>query len=174
MKEGREKLFGKVMCSKKSGIEKIICCDKLWTKKTGEARRKQQEEGEEEKEDIRIEKDANDGKNLDKEESRASENLRQEEKCGELKQEEILKYRKHQYKENPTMRLIPADIEIVMGCDHCGPEITELALHKCEECEDSWVAEDYTLCILGNDVISLFPSLDSEGTGKIVRKEVQQ
>ena len=32
--------------------------------------------------------------------------------------------------------------------------------------------EDYSLCIIGNDVISLFPSLDSITTGKIVREEV--
>ena len=34
--------------------------------------------------------------------------------------------------------------------------------------------EDYTLCILGNDVVSLFPSLESKVTGKIVREEVQR
>ena len=30
------------------------------------------------------------------------------------------------------------------------------------------------VCILGNDVVSLFPSLDSKDTGKIVREEVQR
>ena len=32
--------------------------------------------------------------------------------------------------------------------------------------------EDYALCIIGNDVVSLFPSLDSVDTGRIVREEV--
>ena len=32
--------------------------------------------------------------------------------------------------------------------------------------------EDYTLFIIVNDVISLFPSLDSVNTGRIVREEV--
>ena len=34
--------------------------------------------------------------------------------------------------------------------------------------------EDYTLTVIGNDVISLFPSLNSENTGKIVREEVEK
>ena len=39
-------------------------------------------------------------------------------------------------------------------------------------CGRGWIREDYTLCIIGNDVVSIFPSLDSENTGKIVRQEV--
>ena len=70
------------------------------------------------------------------------------------------------------MRLTPEDTELVMECDICGPDITECALHKCEECGDSWLREDYTLCIIGNYVVSLFSILDSETTGKIVREEV--
>ena len=34
MKEGREKLQQKLMCSKKDGIKIISCCDKLWDKKS--------------------------------------------------------------------------------------------------------------------------------------------
>ena len=65
------------------------------------------------------------------------------------------------------------DVRMVMDCDHCGPEVTECMLDDCDECETSWVREDYVLCVLGNDVVSLFPSLDSVTTGKIVRGEVE-
>ena len=56
--------------------------------------------------------------------------------------------------------------------DHCGPDLTETVRTDCDECGDGWVREDYSLWIIGNDVISLFPSLDSITTGRIVRGEV--
>ena len=94
--------------------------------------------------------------------------------CKEEKHEEIMKYRMHQYKENPNMKITGEDIEIAMNCDHCGPCITDQVRHDCGECGEGWVREDYTLCIIGNDVVSLFPSLESEATGRIVREEVSR
>ena len=94
--------------------------------------------------------------------------------CGQEKGEEILKYRRHQYKENPSMNITGEDLMLVMDCDHCGPAVTENVREDCEECGQGWVREDYTLCILGNDVISLFPSLDSKTTGRIIRGEVSR
>ena len=85
-----------------------------------------------------------------------------------------MKYRMHQYKENPNMKITGEDIEIAMNCDHCGPCITDQVRHDCGECGEGWVREDYTLCIIGNDVVSLFPSLESEATGRIVREEVSR
>ena len=41
--------------------------------------------------------------------------------CGEQKDEEILKFRKHQYNENPGMSLCGEDVQIVMECDEFGP-----------------------------------------------------
>ena len=71
------------------------------------------------------------------------------------------------------MAVTGEDVQLVMACDSCGPSITEFVREDCEDCcGDSWVREDYTMCILGNDVISLFPSLESEQTGKIIRGEV--
>ena len=52
--------------------------------------------------------------------------------------------------------------------------MTDCVRQDCDECGQGWVKEDYTLCVIGNDVISLFPSLDSITTGKIVREEVQR
>ena len=43
MKEGREKLFEKVMCSKKDGLRRVACCEKLWHKKRREARKREEE-----------------------------------------------------------------------------------------------------------------------------------
>ena len=49
-------------------------------------------------------------------------------------------------------------MQTVMECDECGPSMTEYLLKDCDECGSSWVREDYTLTIIGNDVISLsFP-----------------
>ena len=95
--------------------------------------------------------------------------------CKVDKTEEILKFRSHQYKENPGMSLTGEDIETALECNHCGPWLTDMLRQDCEEegcCGRGWVREDYALCIVGNDVVSLFPSLDSENTGKIVREEV--
>ena len=78
-----------------------------------------------------------------------------------------MKYRKHQYIENPVMELSGEDIQMVMECDHCGPGVTECLLVECDDCGKSWVREDYTMCIIGNDVVCLFPSLDSVNTDRI-------
>ena len=53
-------------------------------------------------------------------------------------------------------------------------DMFESVRQDCDECGQGWVKEDYTLCIIGKDVISLFPSLDSITTGKIVREEVER
>jgi hypothetical protein len=86
--------------------------------------------------------------------------------------EEVVKYRKFQYETNERMKLTGDDLMIVMDCNHCGPDLTDEIRKECLCCGDGWVREDYTLCIIGNDVISLFPSLDSVNTGRIVREEV--
>ena len=86
--------------------------------------------------------------------------------------EEVVKYRKFQYETNERMKLTGDDLMIVMDCNHCGPDLTDEIRKECLCCGDGWVREDYTLCIIGNDVISLFPSQDSVNTGRIVREEV--
>ena len=62
------------------------------------------------------------------------------------------------------MKLDGNDMMMVMECDDCGPMMTEYLLKDCEECGPAWVRENYTLTVLGNDVIALFPSLDSVNT----------
>ena len=92
-----------------------------------------------------------------------------EERCDLEKQEETLEYRRQQYEGNPDMAVTGEDMQTVLDCDHCGPDLTETVRTDCDECGDGWVREDYSLWIIGNDVISLFPSLDSITTGRIVR-----
>ena len=79
----------------------------------------------------------------------------------------------HQYRTNPVMKISGDDVQLMMECDHCGPEITEYMQEECYECFSSWVREDYTMCVIGNDVTSLCPSLESVNTGRIVREEVE-
>ena len=85
-----------------------------------------------------------------------------------------MRFRIHQYTSNPKMAITGEEAQMVLDCDDCGPEMSECVRHDCDEYGAGWVREDYTLCIIGNDVISLFPSLDSETTGKIVREEVER
>ena len=46
----------------------------------------------------------------------------------------------------------------------------EIDCDECQGCGTSCGREDFTLSVMGTDVISLFPSLDS----KIVREEVEK
>ena len=73
------------------------------------------------------------------------------------------------------MEITGEDLDIVLECDHCGPWMTDMVRQDCKQdgcCGEGWVREDYALCIIGNNVVSLFPSLDSVDTGRIVREEV--
>jgi hypothetical protein len=79
-----------------------------------------------------------------------------------------------EYKNNPEMELDGQEMQTVMECDECGPSMTEYLLHECGECGTSWVKEDYSLTLVGNDVIALFPSMESKNTGRIVREEVEK
>ena len=45
-------------------------------------------------------------------------------------------------------------------------------LDDCEECGDGIDEKDLEVCLLGNDVVVLFPSIKSKNTGKIVRRRV--
>ena len=177
-KEGREKLLEKLMCRKSDGLRRLACCDHLWTKKSKSAReagKTQQEHEEEEIGNQENEEEAGmETHEEDNEEQHRKENDPRKWGCLGQKNEEILRYRQHQYRENPTMKLTPEDAEEARDCDICGPDITECVLEKCEDCGDSWVEEDYTMCIIGNDVVSLFPNLDSKKTGEIVREEVSR
>jgi ferredoxin len=64
------------------------------------------------------------------------EELRQEEEedeesCKKEKHEEIMKFRMHQYNENPNMKITGEDIKLVMNCDHCGPCVTDQVRQDC-------------------------------------------
>ena len=146
--EGREKLCKKMRCKgnghRNEGARILAGCEKMWRMKSYQAR----------------------GVN--------DEDQGFGEGCNDVKYEEVTKLRMQEYEENPNMELSGKEMQIVMECDECGPSMTEYLLSDCAECGTSWVREDYTLSVIGNDVISLFPSLDSVNTSKIVREEVEK
>ena len=57
-------------------------------------------------------------------------------------------------------------------CDRCGRMWRDMMEENCEECGDGLFWEDQEICLLGLDVVALFPSMTSETTGKIIRKHV--
>ena len=57
-------------------------------------------------------------------------------------------------------------------CDVCGQEWRETMEKECEECGEGLYWEDQEICLLGLDVVALFPSMKSEQTGKIIRHTV--
>ena len=134
-------------------------CDKLWAKKAGRVR------------DVSGTGTGGGGE-VPPVGGLIQEDQQEDVNCQGTKSEETIEYRRHQYEKNPAMKLTGEDMHLVLDCDCCGPDLVDLVRKGCEECGDGWVREDYTLCILGNDVVALFPSLDSETTGKIVRGEV--
>ena len=64
--------------------------------------------------------------------------------------------------------------ESASGCLSCGPKLEEKMSTPCVNCGDEWVREDWEMCLVGNDVVALFPSIQSTSTGRIVRKEVEE
>jgi hypothetical protein len=163
LKEGKTHLQRKVMRSRGEGMKLVTRCDKVWIKKTEEISKREEERQEQNNKEEQTE-DGISGTN-------SQEELRQEQQedgCERDNNEETLKYRSTQYENNPNMSVTGEDIQVVLDCDHCGPDLTEEVRLDCEGCVDGWVREDYSLCIIGNDVVSLFPSLDSINTVKIL------
>lgn len=61
-----------------------------------------------------------------------------------------------------------------MRCTECSPAIREKLLTNCNDCGEEWIREDYEMSLVGNNVIALFPNIQSRSTGKIVRDEVER
>ena len=55
----------------------------------------------------------------------------------------------------------------------CGQEIKTLLTRTCENCGPGIEQEEQELCLIGNDVKALFPSIKSEKTGKIIRTALE-
>ena len=161
MEEGRKRLQEKMLCKGKAGINLLAGCNKLWSKKSTEARRK-----------AKKEDDLDKGWEAEEQGPGGAEEDHTEKDCGKEVGDEEMRFRKHQYGDNPTMEMSGEDLEMVLDCSHCGPAMVEMVRTDCDGCGRGWVKEDYKLCIIGNDVVSLFPSLDSATTGRIVREEV--
>ena len=81
---------------------------------------------EEDLEDLRQESSANDrvdraGEEENLDDLRHRECTEEENHCKEMKSEEIIKYRRHQYEQNPSMMITAEDIEEVMNCNPVAP-----------------------------------------------------
>ena len=57
-------------------------------------------------------------------------------------------------------------------CDNCGRLWRDLMEADCSECGEGLYWEDQAICLLGLDVVALFPSMSSQMTGKIIREHV--
>ena len=65
-------------------------------------------------------------------------------------------------------------VQAAMRCTACGPIIKKKLESCCIGCGDEWVKEDFEMSLVGNDVIALFPNIQSKSTGKIIRDEVER
>jgi hypothetical protein len=63
-------------------------------------------------------------------------------------------------------------MEMHYDCEQCGQDWRCKMEQECEECGDGIYWEDQEICLLGLDVVALFPSMQSATTGRIVREHV--
>ena len=83
---------------------------------------------------------------------------------GEMKDQEERKQSREEIKEM---------FEEILERNCCSIEIKLKMKEDCVDCGPGMTEEDQEVCIIGNDVVALFPSIKSESTGKIVRKRVE-
>ena len=57
-------------------------------------------------------------------------------------------------------------------CEICGEDLREKLEQDCDDCGQGIYMEDREMCLLGLDVVALFPSMKSKNTGLIIRKQV--
>ena len=55
----------------------------------------------------------------------------------------------------------------------CKQEIEDRLAYPCESCGPGIANWDITYCLIGNDVKALYPSIESEPTGRIIRKRIE-
>ena len=60
-------------------------------------------------------------------------------------------------------------IEESWDCDECGPSIQAVTSRDCIGCGEGMGVEQLIMTLLGIDVEAMFPSLQSESTGRVVR-----
>ena len=65
-------------------------------------------------------------------------------------------------------------MEMHYDCDACGEEWRSRMEQECKECGPGIFWEDQEVCLLGLDVVALFPSMSSVITGRIVREHVRK
>ena len=63
-------------------------------------------------------------------------------------------------------------MEIHYNCEECGQYWRNEMQKECTDCGEGLYWEDQEVCLLGLDVVALFPSMKSLTTGRIVREHV--
>ena len=112
MAEGRAHLKRKIMCSKENVVAQLSRCNKLWKNKSKQERKT-----------ARSDEDSEDEDGSDEDEAQDEEEEDEDPNCEEEIEEELMRYRIHQYLNNPNMELSGEDAQSVLDCDHCGPLI---------------------------------------------------
>ena len=64
-------------------------------------------------------------------------------------------------------------LENQLDSDCCRKKIWKQMENDCKECGKGIHEEDQQICLVGNDVVALFPSMKAKNTGIIVRKRVE-
>ena len=59
-------------------------------------------------------------------------------------------------------------------CDRCGRRWRDLMEIDCNDCGEGLFWEDQEICLLGLDVVALFPSIKSENTGRIKHQQIMK
>ena len=66
------------------------------------------------------------------------------------------------------------DLTRQYDCETCGEELREKLEQDCTSCGGGLFLEDKEMCLLGLDVVALFPSMKSKNTGIIIRRQIQK
>ena len=65
------------------------------------------------------------------------------------------------------------EMEKMMRCTKYCQRIRNKLLTDRPDCGVEWAKDDYELCLVGNEMVALFPSLNSKRSGEIVREETE-
>ena len=65
-------------------------------------------------------------------------------------------------------------VEELSESECCGENLRSVLNQTCENCGETLSIRDVETCVFGNDVVALFPSIQAEKTGEIIRDKVEK
>ena len=87
--------------------------------------------------------------------------------CHPIYKEQITSASQNEYSKNSFC-------DMAADCKECGPRISARIAHSCSTCGPGVNKKELERCLLGNDVVGLFPNIKSKNTGRIVREKVEK